>query len=282
MKKKAAHEDRRSGGILVAVALFAGFSGLDAKAAAALDTRWPRPTYFTVVARPGDTVGSLSARFRVSTSRIANLNHLLSDSHIPTGRILRIPAVARATREAVLFEALDKSAPNYAKPPIFPVLRRNPIPPRSLAEATPGTISPARLETKSARANAGAVVQFSWPIAGPVISAFGPGEHGSRNDGINIAVKQGAPFRAAAGGSVSYAGSLRGYGNLILISHPDGFVTAYAHAENIKVERGERVGRGEVIGQAGNTGGVDRPQLHFEIRHGTKAIDPSILLAANS
>jgi murein DD-endopeptidase MepM/ murein hydrolase activator NlpD len=195
---------------------------------------------------------------------------------------LRIPAVTRTTREAVLSEALDKSAPNYARPPIFPVLKQNPILPRSPAKATSRVASAAHLETQPARAYAENVLQFSWPVAGPVISAFGPGEHGARNDGINIAARQGMPFRAAAGGTVSYAGPLRGYGNLILISHPDGFVTAYAHAENIQVVCGDRVGRGEVIGRAGNTGGVDRPQLHFEIRHGTKAIDPSRLLAANS
>jgi murein DD-endopeptidase MepM/ murein hydrolase activator NlpD len=266
--------------MLVAAGLFAVFSGVDANAATVHNKLWPRPTYFTVVARPGDTVGSLSARFRVPAPRVANLNPLLSANHIPAGRILRIPAVTRATREAVLSEALDKSAPNYARPPIFPVLRQNP--PRSLAKATSRVASAAHLETKPARANAEAVLQFSWPIAGPVISVFGPGKHGARNDGINIAARQGTPFRAAAGGTVSYAGPLRGYGNLILISHPDGFVTAYAHAENIQVVCGGRVGRGEVIGRAGNTGGVDRPQLHFEIRHGTKAIDPSLLLAANS
>ena len=86
----------------------------------------------------------------------------------------------------------------------------------------------------------------------------------------------------AARGTVRYAGALRGYGNLILITHPNGYVTAYAHAENITVARGDEVGRGQVIGTAGKTGGVDRPQLHFEIRHGVTPIDPRLLLAANT
>jgi murein DD-endopeptidase MepM/ murein hydrolase activator NlpD len=125
-------------------------------------------------------------------------------------------------------------------------------------------------------------LRFVWPFAGPVISSFGPDEQGARNDGINIAAERGVPFRAAAQGTVGYAGALRGYGNLILITHPNGYVTAYAHAENIAVARGDEVGRGQVIGTAGNTGGVDRPQLHFEIRRGITPIDPRLLLAASS
>jgi murein DD-endopeptidase MepM/ murein hydrolase activator NlpD len=102
-----------------------------------------------------------------------------------------------------------------------------------------------------------------------------------RNEGINIAAELGAPFRAAADGTVSYVGLLRGYGNLILITHAHGYVTAYAHAENVAVARGEEVGKGQVIGTAGASGGVDRPQLHFEIRRGVKPVDPNLLLAAN-
>jgi murein DD-endopeptidase MepM/ murein hydrolase activator NlpD len=115
-----------------------------------------------------------------------------------------------------------------------------------------------------------------------VISSFGPGAHGTRNEGINIAAGRGAPFHAAADGTVSYAGPLRGYGNLILISHRHSYVTAYAHADNIAVARGGAVEKGQVIGTARTSGGVDRPQLHFEIRRGVTPIDPNLLLAANS
>jgi murein DD-endopeptidase MepM/ murein hydrolase activator NlpD len=162
------------------------------------------------------------------------------------------------------------------------VPKRRPRSSRLLGAASAGVAAPARLGTTKPQPAYDVVRQFSWPIAGSVISPFGPGEHGTRNDGINIAVESGAPFRAAAAGVVSYAGPLRGYGNLILISHPQGFVTAYAHAKRIEVVRGDHVGRGEVIGQAGNTGGVERSQLHFEIRDGSKAIDPRLFLAASS
>jgi len=282
MKKKAANEDRRWDGALAILLFVAGFFGHQGTAAAIQHLTWPRATYYTVVARPGDTVGSLSARYRVPASKVEKLNDLKSTDRILAGRPLRIPAIARTTREAVLSEALDRSALNYAEPPKSPVFRSYPVRRSTIGTTMDAAVWPPRLEKNLAQAKPAVLLQFSWPIAGPVISAFGSGERGTRNDGINIAAESGAPFRAAAGGTVSYVGQLRGYGNLILISHPHGYVTAYAHAENIAVTRDDHVGRGEVIGRAGSTGGVGRPQLHFEIRRGTKAIDPSLLLAASS
>jgi murein DD-endopeptidase MepM/ murein hydrolase activator NlpD len=116
-----------------------------------------------------------------------------------------------------------------------------------------------------------------------VISDFGTESNGERNDGINIAAQPGTPIRAAAAGTISYAGNeLRGYGNLILIKHDDGYVTAYAHAERITVQRGDTVTKGEIIAYAGSTGDVTSPQLHFEIRHGVQPVNPrSLLMASN-
>ena len=123
---------------------------------------------------------------------------------------------------------------------------------------------------------------FAWPLTGEVISDFGAGGSGERNNGINIAAAEGTPIRAAAAGSVSYAGNeLRGYGNLVLIKHDDGYVTAYAHAERIIVQRGDTVTKGQVIAYAGSTGDVTTPQLHFEIRHGVQPVNPRTLLLAS-
>ncbi|MFL5237818.1 MAG: peptidoglycan DD-metalloendopeptidase family protein [Rhizomicrobium sp.] len=121
---------------------------------------------------------------------------------------------------------------------------------------------------------------FEWPVEGRIISAFGPGSGGQRNDGINIAAELGTPIHAAAKGTVSYADKLKGYGNLILIQHDNGYVTAYAHAQSMMVSAGDRVDRGEVIGFAGKSGDVATPQLHFEIRRGVKPVDPKPLLMA--
>jgi len=122
---------------------------------------------------------------------------------------------------------------------------------------------------------------FLWPVEGRVISPFGDNTNGGRNDGINISATRGAPLRAAEAGDVSYVGNeLKSYGNLILIRHDNGFITAYAHADGIIVKRGERVERGQVIGSAGDTGDVSEVQLHFELRRGTTPVDPTPYLVA--
>lgn len=123
--------------------------------------------------------------------------------------------------------------------------------------------------------------RFLWPVEGRIISAYGDNPNGGRNDGINISVPRGTPIHAAEAGEVSYVGNeLKGYGNLILIKHDTGFITAYAHADGVHVKRGEHVERGQIIATVGETGNVTRPQLHFELRHGTTPVDPTPYLVA--
>ena len=113
-------------------------------------------------------------------------------------------------------------------------------------------------------------------MRGRVITGFGPKTSGGQNDGINVAVPEGTPIKAAEEGVVAYAGSeLKGYGNLVLVRHSNGFVTAYAHASELAVKKGETVKRGQVIGKAGATGNVTSPQLHFEVRKGATPVDPT-------
>jgi murein DD-endopeptidase MepM/ murein hydrolase activator NlpD len=123
---------------------------------------------------------------------------------------------------------------------------------------------------------------FAWPVNGQVISGFGTARNGERNDGINIAARLDAPIRASAGGTVSYADELNGYGKLVLIKHSNGYVTAYAHADRLLVARGDFVAKGQVIGYAGQSGDVSSPQLHFEIRDGTTPVDPQRYLTARA
>ena len=127
--------------------------------------------------------------------------------------------------------------------------------------------------------------RFLWPIRGEILSDFGPKGTGQRNDGINIRAARGAPVRASAAGEVVYAGDqVPGFGNLVLIKHPDGWVTAYAHLSNVDVKIQQRVLQGQQIGEAGDTGGVSEPQLHFEIRYAptpaerARPVSPSLLL----
>lgn len=116
-------------------------------------------------------------------------------------------------------------------------------------------------------------VSFAWPVRGTAILKFGRDAAGI-SDGINISAANQAPIRAAAAGTVSYAGELTGYGNLLLIKHSNGFVTAYAHASRFLPARGDLVLKGQIIGYVGQTGDVTSPQLLFEIRNGTVPVDP--------
>ena len=145
------------------------------------------------------------------------------------------------------------------------------------AEAVKAPVAPAATTaepTTTAAISKEAPTDFRWPAKGRVISGFG-GKGGASNDGINISLPEGTPVKAAESGTVAYAGSeLKGYGNLVLIRHPNGYVTAYAHNGELKVKRGDTVTRGQTIATSGQSGNVSTPQLHFEIRKGSTPVDP--------
>jgi len=131
----------------------------------------------------------------------------------------------------------------------------------------------ASLPRSNAKPRAGG--KFIWPIEGKLLSEYGSKGDGLHNDGINIAAPKGAPVFASAPGVVAYAGNeIRGFGNLLLIQHADGWMTAYAHNEKLMVKRGDKVTQGQQISAVGATGNVASPQLHFEIRRGKRAVDP--------
>jgi len=126
--------------------------------------------------------------------------------------------------------------------------------------------------------------KFIWPVAdGKIVSHFGPKTAGRSNDGINIAVPEGEPIWASAGGTVVYAGNdLKGYGNMVIIRHKDGWMTAYAHARSIAVKKDETVKQGDIVAYVGTTGGVPVPQVHFAIRNGRTPVDPELYLPKNT
>lgn len=189
----------------------------------------------------------------------------------PTGSVIQAPPQPLAP---------VPSAPVVsAPPPSAPLAIPGPPPPlqEGTAETQVAVVPPSQLPDPAPRAAA----RFAWPLAGKVIATFGPAGGGLHNDGINIAAQAGAEVRAADNGVVAYAGNeLRGFGNLLLIKHADGWTTAYAHNDTLLVKRGETVTQGQVIATVGRTGGVDSPQLHFEVRKGTQALNPIEYLAA--
>ena len=122
--------------------------------------------------------------------------------------------------------------------------------------------------------------RFPWPVRGHVLAGYGVAAGGAHNDGINIAAARGAAVTAVDGGIVAYAGNeLRGYGNLLLIKHDNGWISAYAHCDELLVRRGDPIHRGQTIAKVGATGGVSEPQLHFELRRGKDPVDPREFLA---
>lgn len=181
-------------------------------------------------------------------------------------------------------------------PPPPPPPSSGPAQPAAVAQAAPGVQSaaPPAAEQKMAAATstpnaplppppANSGHGFVWPLHGQVIAEFGTTGKGQHNDGINIAVPLGTPVVAAQDGIVAYSGNeLRGFGNLLLIKHADGWMTAYAHNDKLLVKRGETVHRGQQIAKAGDSGGVGQPQLHFEIRQGTRAVDPMSFLGGKT
>ena len=149
---------------------------------------------------------------------------------------------------------------------------------RSRAEAAQAALAEVRAEA-APPPSAGAPLQrggqLPWPVHGRVLAGYGTGSGGTHNDGINIAAPVGAPVKASAPGVVAYAGNeLRGFGNMVLLRHADGWVTAYAHNSSLLVKKGDKVTQGQAIARVGSSGNVDSPQLHFELRKGTKAVDP--------
>ena len=151
-----------------------------------------------------------------------------------------------------------------------------PPPSTPVAEPAPAQVAALPPEPKPLTAPPPrAAARFIWPLKGKILSGFGPAEKGLHNDGINISAAPGTQVKAADNGVVAYAGNeLKGFGNLLLVKHADGWITAYAHNDKLLVKRGDEVRQGQVISTVGRTGNVDQPQLHFEIRQGTQSVDP--------
>ncbi len=271
--------------------ILAGCAGSDS-------TRVPAAgSYFTVIVQPGDSVSGLARQYRVKEDDLLAMNDFALGGQLQAGTRIRIPAYASpaslrpSPAPPVTASDVPKSpapqGPKAAPTSRVQVTKATPIP-KSAPANNPPAKNPFLMDMDwlssftSDKPDPKANTTFLWPLQGQIISEFGPDAAGARNDGIDILAKRGDPVHAAADGTVSYVGNeLKGYGNLVLIQHDNGFITAYAHSDTIAVTRGQRVARGEVIAYAGATGDVSEPQLHFELRFGTKAINPKPYLAAS-
>ncbi|MGJ4888727.1 peptidoglycan DD-metalloendopeptidase family protein [Bradyrhizobium sp. HKCCYLRH3099] len=224
----------------------------------------------------GDTLASIARQNHVSPAELARANNLDQASPLKLGARLTVPgkAVAAAAPVAPVATVPQAVATVPAPAPTTRVATAaGPVQTARLAQANPAPEKeeePARpAETTSS------LPTFRWPARGKVITSYGAKTNGKSNDGINIAVPEGTPVKAAEDGVVAYAGNeLKGYGNLVLVRHSNGYVTAYAHASELMVKRGDPIKRGQVIAKSGQSGEVGSPQLHFEIRKGSSPVDP--------
>jgi len=253
----------------------------------------PSDAYVHVI-ESGESLYTVARRYNVTAQAIIQANGFSSPDKIYVGQKIVIPgkastlaamgpkpsatqavaAVAPAAQPLAKPTAVASIAPQTATPaatvkPLAPVATAAPAQ-QPVAEAKP-------LEQPKAEPVLSGADKFRWPISGRVITDFA----NSKGTGINIEAPEGTAVRAAENGQVIYAGSgVEGYGNLILIRHPNGYVSAYAHLKDMTVAKGTVVNRGDNIGTAGKTGGVAKSQLHFELRKGATPVDPIPLLAS--
>jgi murein DD-endopeptidase MepM/ murein hydrolase activator NlpD len=240
------------------------------RAASAPRGKLVAPSVIHVVAA-GETLKSIARNYHKPVAVIAQANNLAVNAKVKPGQRITIPDMKEASQAAP-----GRAEASVSQPPGSVVVADAS---QTVRVVEPAPAMSSQDAVKSAEP-AGSLPGFRWPVRGRVIAAFGPKSNGVQNDGINLAVPEGTPIKAAEDGVVAYAGSeLKGYGNLVLVRHPNGFVTAYAHASDILVKRGETVKRGQVIAHAGQTGNVTSPQLHFEIRKGATPVDPSQYLS---
>jgi murein DD-endopeptidase MepM/ murein hydrolase activator NlpD len=248
------------------------------------------------IVKHGESVDSIAKLYGVPADKLRLANNWHGNVVLKPNTRVMIPAVpgrhvAEAQPAATGSQPLAtvaSIAPQHSGTPVAPaqgpvkVVEQKPQPAPAAtssnvlalaAEPKPSADNPRATEAPSKQ------LAFRWPVRGRIIEEFGANAGGARNDGINLAVPEGTSVKAAEDGEVIYSGNeLKGYGNVVLVKHPDGFVSVYAHASDLLVNKGDKVSRGQIIARAGATGNVSQPQLHFELRKGQHPIDPKSYL----
>lgn len=253
------------------------------------------PTHWTdtYTIERGDSLYRLSRRYNVKIADLQRYNSISNPRAIKPGMVIKVPgpggndgtiAASNTPRRTVKPRSVRSHTIAGSPTILNSSSASGPAQETQVAAAKPAVTSDANGRSGQSvtvrpnddvRNTIAGSAKLRWPVRGRVISSFGKRNDGTHNDGINVAVPLGTKIHAAESGMVAYAGDdLKGYGNLVLIRHDNGWVTAYAHAEKLLVKRGDRIRRGDVIARAGKTGEVSQPQLHFEVRQGQKPVDP--------
>ena len=219
------------------------------------------------IVRRGETIYQIARTYNVEPGALVRLNSIQPPYRLSQGQRMRLPSSRVRTRRVttVARSATRPSARSRISTPRGGAILPSKPPAAKLARRTSRAVTPPP-------ASGGG---FIWPVRGRLVSRFGSIGKGLQNDGINILARKGTPVRAAQNGVVAYAGNeLRGFGNLLLVKHEGGWITAYAHNSELLVRTGQKVRRGQMISRVGSTGSVDKPQLHFELRRGNQAVNP--------
>ncbi|HUU66282.1 MAG TPA: peptidoglycan DD-metalloendopeptidase family protein [Methyloceanibacter sp.] len=256
------------------------------RVAAATAVPGPGETTYTVA--PGDTPQAIADKLGTNANTIMQRNGVRADN-LQIGQKLIIPAASAAPAAASSSGVRKVKTTTILAPGAAPAADNTPAASPEVTGNAPKTA--AALKTEAPKTEAPKTIarvdqlpnpdpmsggSFRWPVKGRVISGFGTKPDGGHNDGINISVPQGTSVKAAENGVVAYAGSeLKGYGNLVLVRHANNWVSAYANNEELLVKRGDKVRRGQIIAKAGATGSVSQPQVHFELRKGSRPVDPT-------
>ncbi len=237
--------------------------------------------------KPGETGIAIARAYGIGWGRVAAANGLKPPYTIEVGDRLRLPSAAHVAAMSVedraraftlqIDDIITGGEPAAPRP--VPAARPKPgVKPPAATAPAPAPL-PVLTGDSLLPALAGGALRFAWPVDGRIISGFGAKPGGRFNDGVNLKASAGAPVRAAADGVIAYAGdAIPGFGNLILIKHAGGWVSAYGHNAALLVARGRRIARGDVIARAGSTGSVTEPQVHFELRRGRTPVDPARII----
>ena len=211
----------------------------------------------TYIIAQGDTLYSIARQTGVSVAQLASANAMVAPYGLRIGQQIVLPRRMMTQPRVVQQQPMPQNRNTY------------------IAPATPSQPANARTAVSYPKTDVLGQSRFAWPLQGRVVMGYGSDGDGRRNDGINIAAPVGTPIRAVEDGEVVYRGSdLDGYGNLLLVKHSNGWVSAYAHTDTMLVNKGDKIGKGQIIAKVGATGSVAQPQLHFELRHDLKPTDP--------
>ncbi|MAI07053.1 MAG: hypothetical protein CBC47_07990 [Alphaproteobacteria bacterium TMED87] len=223
------------------------------------------------IVRRGDSLYSIAKKYGTNVYQLAKQNSIDAPYTIFSGQKILVPyKIIKKTSEPLIENTVRKQKPRKNNKLIEQTKLLNESKKRvvSIQEHNEKRKNQFSSNIKNSQI-------FIWPVQGEITSQFGPGGKGLHNDGINILVPEGSDVVASESGVVVYSGNeLQGFGNLLLIKHSNGWMTAYGHNDQLLVSRGDKVKKGQIISYSGSSGNVRIPQLHFEIRKGTKAVDP--------